>query len=771
MKRPQRARRNAQPRSKRVAATLLPLDSFQPAFGRAALAGAVVGGAMAIGPLAQAQSTQAPPAAQEGVTTLAPIDVTGQAPYQVNQASSPKFTAPLRDTPKTVTVIPEQLIRDRGVSSLDDVLRTTPGITLGSGEGGTPTGDRPFVRGYEASTDIFIDGVRDYARGYHETFNLEQIEIVKGPSSAYTGRGGTGGSINLATKRPRDYNFAEVTAGFGSDDQWRSTVDGNVVIGNRIGLRINAMKRGGEMPGRDGVKVDRLGFAPSITFGLDLPTRATLSYSLVRNRDTPDQGFPFVNNAHPERNTPPKAKRENFYGRRGVDFRDAYAKETTLLLEHDFASGTRVRNLTRHSDTLNHYLFTRPSFDGCAAGNTTAACDPGHQDAQFRRANRARWRSSKSLVNQTDLSGAFHTGAFQHTFATGIEFGKERIWSKAMGNLPALPNNSTSNDSFHHPNTHGFSSTDITYGPKLKAGELETTAFYLFDTMQINEQFSLNAGLRYDIYQVTSYNAAGKRNAQRDDGLFNYQLGLVYKPLPYGSIYLSYATSSNPSGENLGQAGGADGAAGAGSISNQGREGLAPEKSRSIELGTKWDLFNEQLSLTAALFETKKTDARSQDPVSGNVELQGENRVRGVELGVAGAITPAWDIWAGYTYMNPKVLKYRSGGTDYDGTRMKFIPKYSASLWTTYKVLPEITVGGGATYMGMRYANDNNSLKLPSYTRYDAMARYDINKAFSLQLNANNLTNTRLYDSSHVGIFYHVGPGRSYMMTASYRYN
>jgi len=745
------------------AVTLLPLDSFQPAFGRTALATAVIGGAMAISPLAHAQNSgQADPQPDGGVTTLAPVEVTGEAPYQVNRASSPKVTAPLLDTPKTITVIPETLIRDRGASTLDDVLRTTPGVTLGAGEGGTPTGDRPFVRGYEASTDIFIDGVRDYARGYHETFNLESVEIVKGPSSAYTGRGGTGGSINLATKRPRDYDFAEVTAGFGTDDQWRTTVDGNVVIGEKIGVRINAMKQGGEIPGRDGVKVDRLGFAPSITFGLGMPTRATLSYSLIRNRDTPDQGFPFVNNAHPERDTPPKAKRENFYGRRGVDFRDSYAHQTTLLLEHDFDNGFQARNVTRHSDTRNHYLFTRPSFDNCGVGNTTAACDPGNPDAQFRRDDRARWRSSQSLVNQTDLTGTFDTGFIRHTFTAGIELGKENIWNRAMGNLPGR-----SHDSFQHPNSHGHTRPPIDYGPKLKAGEIETSAFFLFDTMQLNEQFSVNYGLRYDDYDVTAYTNTGRRGNSRSDSLFNYQLGVVYKPVHYGSIYLSYGTSSNPSGENLGQAGGADGAAGAGGVN----PGLAPEKTRSIELGTKWDVLDEKLSLTAALFETKKTDARSQDPVSGNVELQGENRVRGVELGAAGSITPQWDIWAGYTWMDPKVLKYRSGGTDFDGKRMKFIPKRSASLWTTYRIIPEFTLGGGVTYMGMRYANDRNSLEMPSYTRYDAMARYDINKNFALQLNANNLTNARLYDGSHVGLFYHVGPGRSYMLTATYRYN
>jgi len=172
----------------------------------------------------------------------------------------------------------------------------------------------------------------------------------------------------------------------------------------------------------------------------------------------------------------------------------------------------------------------------------------------------------------------------------------------------------------------------------------------------------------------------------------------------------------------------------------------------------------------------------ARDPLTNQVTLDGNNRVRGLELGVSGSITPQWDIWAGYTYLDAKMTKYSSGSTqptnnnldpaytNYSGNRMKFIPKQSASLWTTYKVIPNLTLGGGVTVMGMRYANDANTYELPSYRRYDLMAKYEINKNFALQLNVNNVTDTELYDSSHVGIFYNVGPGRSYMLTASYRY-
>jgi len=772
---------------------LLPLDTFQPSFKRTVLASAVIGSAIAAAPLAYGQEIKTQDAApQDEVTTLPAIEVQGAAPYQATEASSPKITAPLRDTPRTITVIPEQLIQDRGASSLADVLRTTPGITLGAGEGGTPTGDRPFIRGYESSTDISIDGVRDFARGYHETFNLEAVEITKGPSSAYGGRGGTGGAINMQTKAPKNSNFAEVSVAAGNADQWSTTVDGNVVLHDKIALRVNAMKMGGTTPGRDWVTIDRQGIAPSIIFGLDTTTRATFSYSYVENKDMPDQGFPFSNDAHPDVKRPNKhIDRSNFYGRRHVDFRDSWAKQSTVLLEHDFASGLQLRNITRYAETLNHYIMGRPTYS-CAETNTTPGCDPNNPNATYRSGTRLRWRETEALINQTDLIGTFNTGSFTHTFNAGLEFSKDEIRSRYMQHNGTIDDdNNATRYPVHNPVSGRRYNESIEYRRKVLDGRIRTRSLYFFDTVEINEQFQLNGGVRYEHYKVFGHtyrnlNAAGSPTEltgtySRGDHLLNWQAGVVYKPAPNGSVYLSYATSSNPAGENLGQGGGADGAAGSGQFNGVTSE-LKPEKSRSIELGTKWDVLDERLSLTAAVFETRKTDARTTDPLNSDaVTLDGNNRVRGIELGVTGAITPRWDVWAGYTYLDAKNLKYLSGGdtnvtpprppNNFSGNRLKFIPKHSASLWTTYKIMPQLTVGGGVTYMGMRYADDRNHYELPSYKRYDAMARYEVNKNFALQLNVNNITNTELYDASHVGLFYNVGPGRSYMLTATYRYN
>lgn len=737
-----------------TATSLWTTDSFAPAFHRSVLAGAVVGGALAM------TAAGAQPVSR--VQELAPVTVQGQAPsaYQApDSVSSPKMTAPLLDTPRSVTVISEEVIKDRGATSLQDVLRTTPGITLGSGEGGTPNGDRPFVRGYEASTDIFIDGVRDYARGSHETFNLESVEVIKGPSSAYTGRGGTGGSINLQTKSPQLENFIEGSAGFGNAGQWRTTVDANRALTETSAVRLNLMKMGGEVPGRDGVTVDRWGVAPSIAFGLNTPTRAILSYSHIENNDMPDLGIPFNNPARPDRVTPPKVDRDNFYGRHNTDFRENVFDTGTVRIEHDVTPALTVRNITRYSRSLNNYLMSRPTFENCAAGDGPPCSDEG-PDAQFDRKDRARWRLGESLVNQTDLYGEFRTGTLKHSFSTGVEFGKEDVYSRAVSGTPYAGRRPARElDSLYHPNPGGTYDYNLIYGPRTQDGDIKTRSVYVMDTIDLNDAWSVNLGLRYDNFRVAN------TSTSRTDSFFNYQAGVVYKPARNGSVYLSYATSSNPSGENLGQAGGADGPAGGAAIND-----LKPERSRSWELGTKWDVLDDALSLTAAVFQTSKTDARTADPLTGDVTLNGSNRVRGFEMGASGAITPKWQVWAGYSYLDPKIDEYRSRSEVFDGNQIKFIARHSGSLWTTYDILPAVTVGGGVTYQGMRYANDANTLELPSYWRYDAMARYQFNRQLSFQFNVNNISDTEIYDASHVGVFANVGTGRSYMLSATYRF-
>jgi catecholate siderophore receptor len=678
---------------------------------------------------------------------LDPIQVSGKqhTPYKVDHASSPKLGGPLLETPRSITIINEQLIKERGATSLTDVLRTTPGITLGAGEGGTPLGDRPFIRGFEASTDIQIDGVRDLGRASHEAFNLESIEILKGPGSAYSGRGSTGGSLNLVSKSAGTEDFVAGNMTLGSDSLWRHTLDVNQYFPEQdLALRLNAMKHEADTPGRDGVDVSRWGIAPTMTWGLSGPTRVSASYYHLQSDDIPDQGHPISNVTQ----RPAKVDRDNFYGLLERDFRKTSADITTLRLEHDFSADLTLRNTLRSGRSMQDYVMSRPIM--------TAAQE---QAGQVQRGFRARNVVNDSLINQTDLFGTLHTGGLEHRYSLGLELSRETITTRdkhAGSNGPL--------GDLHNPDAHDSGWT-LRRGSGAVTSQYRTdvASLYAFDTLKLHEQWDLNLGLRYDDYQVKDRLQQGVGSSSE---LWNYQAGIVYKPRPNGSVYLSYGTSSNPSGENT-QSGGADGA-GAGNLGNN-KAHLDPEKTRSLELGTKWDVFNEQLSLTAALFRTEKTNARVTDPSTGLVALDGNQRVTGIELGATGRLTDKWAVWAGYTYLDAEVVK-SGGDARNDGNQAKFIAPNSFSLWTRYDLDPRWSIGGGATYMDARYMNDANTISVPDYWRYDAMLGYKVNKSLDLQLNVMNLTDETIYDASHVGMFATVAPGRSAELSAHFKF-
>ncbi|WP_227542890.1 TonB-dependent receptor [Acinetobacter chinensis] len=682
-----------------------------------------------------------------------------QESYYVKESQNAKMTAPLLDTARTVNIISKKEIDERAATSLQDILRTTPGITLGSGEGGTPMGDRPFIRGYEASTDILIDGMRDYARGSHESFNLEAVEVSKGPGSVYSGRGSTGGTINLVTKKPKNKTESEVTSEYQNSGKghakYRFTTDNNVAINDNIAVRLNAMLDQGEVARRDNVETDRWGVAPSITFGMNGPTRLTAGYSRLEFNDTPDMGIPFSNASNPDRKTPIESMPfETNFGRPDIDYRNYTSEIFSLNFEHDFNDALKLRIAAQDLQTIQEYFFTRLSF-GCVASSGTA-CQTEGPGLTYNRANRQSYRTSHVNAAQADLQAQFKTGSIAHDLITGIDYSKERIGTRSGAAVGA----GSETVDFYNPTQKNYSGFHIPWGAWTNEGEIEAKGIYVFDTISLLPKLDVNLGLRFDDYKSASSSDSVSEN------MFNYQAGIVYKLTENGRIYANYATSMNPTGDNLGQAGGADGAASGAALND-----LDPEKSKSIEIGTKWELFDGDLALNAAIFETKKTDARSYD-AEGILSNDGDNRVRGVELSSTGQITPAWNLSAGYVYLDPEILDYKSGAKaeNMKGKQMKFIANHSANLWTTYALTDKFKFGGGATYVGKRFVDDVNTYYLPDHIRYDAFAQYQVIPEFGLQFNINNITNERIYDASHVGVFSTIAPGRSFAVKGTYRF-
>jgi len=667
--------------------------------------------------------------------------------YKKDRAQSPKTQAPLKDTPRSITVITEELMKDRGQNSVTEVLRTTPGITLGAGEGGTPLGDRPFIRGFEASTDIHIDGMRDLGRISYESFNLESLEISKGPNSTNSGRGSTGGSINLVNKTAKKHNAYAGSIAAGTNDLKRATVDANYYVDEQdIAMRINLMAHNSGVAGRDVVKLKRYGVAPTVTWGLAGDTQITASFYNLHTDDIPDQGHPVSHIT----NKPASVARNNFYGLKDRDFRKTNAQIYTLNATHHVNDGLNIRNVIRQSRSSQDYVMSRPIFT------------PAQEAAnKVQRGFRSRYVVNKSLVNQTDIYGELDLAGMQHNYVAGIELSREKITNYNKYVTPSGADLNKIVGDLYNPNPKdGGWYIKRGDGSAANIAKIDVNAVYVMDQIALTDKILLNLGARFDDYEANSIDPKdAKKNKKRKDNMLNYQIGTLYKLNTLGNIYLNYATSMNPSGENT-QSGGADGA-GAGNLGGS-KDQLKPEKNRSLELGTKWDLFDEHLQLDLALFQTIKTDARV-DEGGGIMSNAGKQEVNGIELNAQGQINNNWSLFSGYTYLN-KATAIKAADPKNNGKRIHFIAPNSFNLWSNYR-LAQFNFGLGAGFVDKRYISADNTKYVDEYWRLDAMFGYQINPDMNLRLNVQNLTNKTIYDASHVGMFAIVAPGRSADLT------
>lgn len=757
-----------------------PQDSYSPNTLASSLAAAIAVPALFVSPYVAAQSADA------GVTQLSPVRVEGEgSSYQTSTAQSPKMTAPLLDTPRTVQVVPKQVIQDQAASTLQDVLRNSPGITFGAGEGGRPGGDLPIIRGQNSAGSIFLDGVRDASTQVRDTFNLEQVEVIKGPDSVYSGRGGAGGSINMVSKAPKATDFTEATAQIGTDSNYRATIDSNWRLADKAAFRLNVMGNKGDVPGRDNaVNFERWGVAPSLMLGVGTPTRITLSYYHYQDDSMPDYSIPYDPKTGQPVTETRGVSRKTFYGLKDRDFMKTRDDVATVDFQHDFSDKLQLRNVLRYGRGTTDFAATNPDD---SKGNVP--------NGLVYRALKSGYYVTKTFANQTDLTGEFQTGSLKHTFDLGFEYSnvKQDKDSYTESGVPAgtggcVTGTDAKNNPIYanpalcaplwNPDPGTSYPGTLTRNGNPARYNTDTVALYGFDTIKFNEQWQASVGLRWDNYRTSGSNIAKGRSdpastpafysTSREDNLFNYQLGLAYKPLPNGTIYATYGTSSTPSA----LAGSA--ISDAVSVTNQS---LEPEKSRSVELGTKWQVFDDRLTLSGAVFQ----DIRKNTSVAVSateVAQVGEAKVRGIELGFSGSITPKWNVFGGYTFMNSEMTKgaYNSGAVGQD---LPNTPRNAFSLWTTYKVLPKLTVGGGAYYVDKVYGNSDATKNadgtpkarwVPSYWRFDAMAAYEFNDHISAQLNVLNLFDETYYTKAYAAHYAALGTGRAALLSLKVRY-
>lgn len=686
--------------------------------------------------------------------TTAVIDVRGvtesvQVTGRITTATTPKLTEPLRDIPQTISVIPRTVIEEQGATSLRDVLRNVAGITFQAGEGGVPAGDQLSIRGFSARTDMFIDGVRDFGGYSRDSFNLEQVEVAKGPTSSLAGRGSTGGAINQVSKAPNLTPTAEATIGVGNASYQRSTLDLNQPLAGfpvpGTSIRVNAMWTDANTPGRDRVASERWGVAPAIGFGAGSSTRATLSYYKLKQDNVPDYGIPWV---PPTTSNPvlvahaggmPPVDQSNFYGALNRDYEHTETDVVTADLARDFGASTVVRNLTRWGRNVRDSVITAPRF---ASVNTSTVLNRQFQSRDM---------TDDIVSNQTNLTTRVATGAVSHAIAAGLEFAREHSVNYAR-TAPAAPQTELFNPNPLDPFTGAITRTGAN-----NDGTAASAAAYLFDTVGIGPHLELTGGLRWDRFAVdyTSTAVTGVPTTfERTDTMVSGRAGAIVKPRPEGSIYVGYSTSFNPSAEGL--------------ALNANTAGLEPEKSRNLELGTKWDLLRQQLSLTAALFRTEKTNSRTPgvNPGDPPTVLGGRQRVDGFEVGVSGRLRRWWTAIANYAHMNSEIeASNNPAELDQD---LALTPENTIALWTTVELPGGVGLGGGAQYMDSVFRNTSNTTRVPSYWLINATASYAVNTHLTLRMNVSNLAGTEYVDRVGGG-HYVPGPGRQVMVTAVVR--
>ncbi len=682
-----------------------------------------------------------------------------------------------RDVPQSVTSVTNQVMHDQDANTLKEALRNAVGVTFNAAEGGA-SGDGIRIRGFGASNDLYLDNFRDSAQYNRDTFNTDTLEVLRGPASMLYGRGSTGGIVNQVSKAPFRGDLNQLSTTIGTDSFYRAEGDFNRAIGESSAARLTVM---GQKAGsfREGAEMNRWGFAPSVKIGIGEPTEITLSYLHYQEDNVPDYGVPYYRqgpgvrtvldkNGKPVQQPVPSEslhgtnkpidRVDTFYGLKDFDSEKTRTDVLSAIVQHQLAPNMVLKNSTRYGQ---YDLDLRASAPGLSFANPNEVLS---DSTKITRGRKLRQREQEILSNVTDLLWDFETGTIRHNVLAGVELTRETLLSTGRAQLMngtasncTLPSTTVGN-----PVTGGVPNC----AAPVKTGEAESTAdtvaFYFQDMIDLDTKWKILLGARFDNFKAHTENrdANGVQTSRlgRTDNVWSWRTGLIYQPDQQQSYYLSYGTSFNPSAEAY-------------STDPRG-EKTDPEKNANYELGGKWNLFDGDLALRAALFRTVKTNERQTDIEVGVPKpflLSGKRHTDGVELEAAGRLTDKWQVFAGVALMDPVIDKV-AGTTpkSREGNMPDNAPRYTGNVWTTYQIDGNWKLGGGFNAMGKRYTGTDNVVYLPSYVRWDAMAEWS-NRDLSVQLNVYNLFDTDHYEGLYAG-FAVPGTGRSARVTVGYKF-
>ena len=659
--------------------------------------------------------------------------------------SSPKFQGSLNDIGQSIDVVPQAIMQQQNATTLRDALRNVAGISLAAGEGGSQ-GDNLTIRGFSARSDLFIDGMRDFGSYYRDPFNTQEVEVLQGPSSMMFGRGTTGGAVNQEGKAPSLNHFISGDLDFGTDATRRVTVDVDTPVpflGKNTAFRLNLMGNEGNIAGRDIAENRRFGVAPSLAFGLGTSTRLVISYFHQTADDIPDYGVPWLLNG------PAPVNRNNFYGFDN-NFLRTYDDIGTIKAEHDFNSHLSLRNQVRYANYVRNVQITEPQILNPSLSVPLSALT-------INRNQLAAYSTEGYFTDQLDLTANFTTGFLAHNVVSGIEVGRET--SDPI--RPKYTNVPTT--SLLSPDENQLFTGTATPSSNVHTSA-NTFGGYLIDTVKFAKKFELTGGVRWDRFNAHYTQSVAPASAfNRLDEKPTWRTGLVYHPVPIGSIYFTASTSFNPSAEQL--------------ALSAGTANLPPEQNRNLEAGTKWELMGGKLTLRSAIFETTKQNARETSPTNSLlVVLAGNQRVRGFEFTGSGHITSRWEMLASYAYLDSRVTSSMFFPLAV-GARLANVPANTFNFWSTYRLPKHWHVGAGGNFVDSRTASSTAPIdpttglvkQVPSYWVFNAMASHPINEHISIQANVYNIANRYYYDELHPGHIV-LGPGRSALIGFKFKF-
>ncbi len=710
------------------------------------------------------------------------------APYKAKTSGDRRHLKPLADTPQTITVLTQTQIQDSGKSDIKDILAAQPGITLGTGENGNAFGDRYVIRGHEARSDVFVDGLRDTGMTTRESFAVEQVEVTKGPSSTFAGRGSTGGAVNSITKQAStEYSFNKISAGVGTDSYRRATVDSNLALTDTIAVRANLLHAYEEVPDREPADRERNGAAVSASIQATDELKIIADYYHLSAFDHADLG------AYIDRSTGKVNEDVPSYVQ-DEDFLKSRVDTWTLRGEYETDNVT-ITNAIRHGTTNNGYFVTgagsTSAYDAASADDVD---DSTSTYSSISLSNHTGWQEVEYFVDQLNVYFDAELGGMEHQFVTGLEYSKHDVLNGSYSDSPSGATNCIVSGrggvsgGYCLIDANGNEVDDINslIGRNISKGswdsnyQITTWSFYLMDTIEVNDQLDVFAGIRADQFDysnvVMGWGSSTPSRYEYDDTLWNGHLGMTVEFLDNANFYATWSTSSNINGgeSDVGGSCGYGGLCGDADIVG----GSKPEDTANYEMGFKVELNDEKLLATLAMFQVEKKNVMEEDRDSTGYTSAGQlntgaNRVKGIELGLTGNLTDNLSTQAGYTHMISEVTD------SYDesniGGRLANFSDNSAYVMLNYALDDSLSVGGAMTYASESYVGQPDSpagdLYVPAYRIFDLFATYEFSEQLKARLNVGNVADTKYYLTAYrSGTFAYIGDARNSQLTIEYEF-